>query len=280
MNEMNNFSSPFAGLMLSDPTEDADTPNSLLDLINSHNSFDQNFSNEISSLSDLTLNFLNVDSNTPPEKDDSLLPSSFSSLTIVGDAKDRKSDEYNTLEAYTKSYLNSKGTSNSPLRKPAPPANFSGRISKIETDVNVKQLNEKFQNIRVNVSEKVEARKIDLTAALTNRTKTNSISLSTEVPVEPKQSIFSYPVQECNIDLSSLANENLLYKSTSLSPFGYVVSRKWNHITFPKKYRKLGNLKPYNVSRAFKFDTPSPDDCALKNRTRNISVGDTKENSC
>lgn len=265
---MSNFS-PFAGLLVSDSTEDA-TPNSLFDLINSHNTVDSN-DDEVSSLSELTSRFLNVDTNLSTEKNESLLPS-FGSLT-VGNAKDHESDECNTLEAYTKSFLNSKGTNVSPFRKPAPPPNFSGRIPK--TDPDVQQIDEKLQNICVGGSDKEEYRKIDLTAALTNRTKTNSISLSTEVAVETKHSVFSYPVQDCNIDLSSLADDNLLYSSTSLSPFGYVVSRKWNSIIFPKKYRKLGKIRPYNLAKSFKFDTLSPDENALKNRARTTSVGES-----
>lgn len=268
---MNNFSSPFSGLMLSDSSEDA-TPNSLLDLINSHNPLDSNYNDDVSSLSELTTKFLNVDQNSSVgEKESS---SSFSSLTVGSDSIDQESAACNTLEAYTKSFLNSKGTSVSPFRKPAPPPNFSGRVSKFQTDPDIKQINEKLQNIRVDESNKRETRKIDLTAALTNRTKTNSISLSTEVAIESKHSVFSYPVEECNIDLSSLADDNLLYSGMSLSPFGYVVSKTWNRIVFPKKYKRLGRIRPYNISESFKFDSPSPDECALKNRTRNTSVSE------
>lgn len=270
---MSNFSSPFAGLMLSDSSEDA-TPNSLLDLINSHNTIDSSYADDdVSSLSELTSKFLNVDKNSSTGKNESLLPS-FGSLSVVGNANDHESDECNTLEAYTKSFLNSKETSVSPFRKPPPPPNFSGRIPKTQTDPDVKQIDEKLRNIHVGGPDKEETRKIDLTAALTNRTKTNSISFSTEVAVETKQSVFSYPVEECNIDLSSLADDNLLYSSMSLSPFGYVVSKQWKRIIFPKKYRKLGKIRPYNIAKSFKFDTPSPDECTLKSRTRNTSVGE------
>lgn len=272
---MTNFVSSFSQLMQSDTDGNSDSPKSLFDFINSHKSA-VNEDEDIKSLSDLTSRHLNLkeDSQNVPSYSSTQL-GNFEPSLILKSCTSKKpgkeaSNEFSSLEEYTKSYLTSTG--NRFQCRNVCPLNLKAQNNSTHIDkTNQKTIYERLSKINLSDSNERD-RKIDLTAALLTVTKNHVTSTIDQLQNEVHRRTCFYPVKECMIDITSLAAETISYNNADLSHFGYVITRKWDPISIPRKCRRIGRTRPYNIAKSFKFDTPSPDDDNLKKRTRNDTI--------
>ncbi len=244
--------------------EDTDSPRTLLDLINAHSSQSKE---DVASLCDLTSRNLNLEekaTNNPP-----------SSLDAIYDGSSE--NECDTLEEYTKSFLNSNCSNIFQHRMPKLRPPF---LIKNIVENDLENVDKKMSNCSISESNKAETRKIDLTAALENKLKQNSMTSRLQPSTDVKSSSFSDRLRKNSVDflftnISFLIHEELMYGNSTLSPLGLVACKKWNRPSLPKKYRKIEKIRPYNIAKSFKFDTPSPDDVILSSRERNNSVNES-----
>lgn len=262
-NEDEDFKSVSA-LTQSDTNDNSDSPKSLFDFINSHKSA-VNDDEDVQSLSDLASKYLSI------KRENREVPTYFSfpvgsencqSLSsVVRDSdfektKQEISNKFTSLEDYTQSYLTSKNSAVH-CQITAPSCNSKFSTNSCDFDIANKRINESLSNIKI-CDVKEQSRTIDLTTALLNVTKNNSESAVAHTEDKVHWKPLFYPAQECIIDISSLATENVLYSDAKLSYFGYVISRKW--IPMSKKYKYIGKSHPYNIASSFKFSVPSPDE--------------------
>lgn len=246
-------------------TDNSDSPKSLFDFINSHKSV-VNDDEDIQSLSDLASKYLSI------KRENREVPTHFSFpvesqnfqflSSIVPDsdsekAKQGRSNKFTSLEEYRQSYLTSKNKSAVHCQITDPSCNSKFTANSCDSDIANKNINESLSNIKI-CDVKKQNRTIDLTTALLNVTKNNSESAVVHTEDKVHRKALSYPTQECIIDISFLATENVLYNDAKLSHFGYVISKKW--IPLSRKYKCIGKSHPYNIASSFKFNVPSPDE--------------------
>lgn len=190
-------------------------------------------------------------------------------------------DDCNTLEEYTKSFLNSKGNCPIPNRFRTQSENSNSDSNASNSDL--ANVNERLSKFHFNNSNRTDSTSdhwnIDLSVALQNskikKIESDEGCKSNEPKYKPQ--VYLAHIQLCNLDISSLASEKLPYNNSILSSFGYVLNRKWPKLPLPKKLRNVGKNWPYNKSKSFKFDSPSPDDIILKKKAkmRTSSFNDT-----
>lgn len=186
--------------------------------------------------------------------------------------KPDKSDDYGTLEEYTKSFLTSKGNFSIPNRFRTQSENSNADVADPSSDLT--SVSEHLSKVHITDSSKTDSSSdqwnIDLSVALqcskTKPAESDKICESNESTYEPK--IYLAHVHLCNLDISSLANEKLPYSNSILSSFGYVLNRKWPKLPLPRKLKKIGKNWPYNKSKSFKFNSPSPDDIILQKKAK------------
>ncbi|XKL66721.1 hypothetical protein PGB90_010141 [Kerria lacca] len=269
---MNYSQSPFSHLVHSNPTEDSDSPKSLLDFINAHKSNPEDTKDDIKSLSELTSSHLHLNDTTQAESNCLTFPFKCNFIsTAVNTCIDKNSsvedgsNDFQTLEDYTKSFLNSKGCTVSLCRKSCLPQITASKILKDENR-STRNIMKQITSCNIPDLVKQKNKKMNVTVMPQNQIDINNFSAQLQSIKFNKESILIHPEKECCTDLSSMIEENVLYNNGKLSSFGYVISKKWNYIVLPKKYRKLGKIRPYNIVKSFQFNSLSPDDIALRSQ--------------
>lgn len=303
--ENDNYQSPFGRFMQKTDDKEVDSFNSLTDFIKAHapksNPFcvtrenvDNKSTNLLSTLSgdkNSSLLFNNDNEtchNLSSYVNNSLKCEDWSKSMPKNSIEVDNCEDFGTLEEYTKSFLHSRGTYSIPTGRFRTSHSESSESFSPPSSVNsdLKLVGKKLSRVHISNSNDVlkpnltdtdhtdnsylDNWNIDLSLALQDsKTKKLETAASSKLNKSSfESSVYSVHAKECTFDISRLANEKLLYNNAVLSSFGYVLSRKWKKIPLSKKCRKIGVNWPYKRSKSFKFDSPSPDDVILKNKSK------------